>query len=142
MKRRFSALFLALMLLCSLCVIPADAAPPANTATILFTHDLHSHFLPQPAAEGGESGVYARLKTAIDREREAYPAAPCSTTPGRLSQRLFPRRRPRRRSHFILVLYKRIVYNKLLKVRSHEQRSVRAPVNQGKKGRSHDPIQV
>ena len=75
MKRRFSALFLALVLLCSLCVTPADAAPPANTATILFTHDLHSHFLPQPAEDGGESGGYARLKTAIDRERETYPDA-------------------------------------------------------------------
>ena len=75
MKRRFSALILALMLLCSLCVTPADAAPPANTATILFTHDLHSHFLPQTTADGGESGGYARLKTAIDREREKYPDA-------------------------------------------------------------------
>ena len=75
MKRRFSALLLALLLICSLCVIPADAAPPANTATILFTHDLHSHFLPQPAEDGGESGGYARLKTAIDREREKNPDA-------------------------------------------------------------------
>ena len=75
MKRRFSTLLLALVLICSLCVIPADAAPPANTATILFTHDLHSHFLPQPAEDGGESGGYARLKTAIDREREKCPDA-------------------------------------------------------------------
>ena len=75
MKRRFSALILALMLLCSLCVTPADAAPPANTATSLFTHDLHSHFLPQAAEDGGESGGYARLKTAIDREREKNPDA-------------------------------------------------------------------
>lgn len=75
MKRRFSALLLALLLICSLCVIPADAAPPANTATILFTHDLHSHFLPQAAEDGGESGGYARLKTAIDREREKNPDA-------------------------------------------------------------------
>ena len=75
MKRRFSALLLALLLICSLCVIPADAAPPADTATILFTHDLHSHFLPQPAEDGGESGGYARLKTAIDRERATYPDA-------------------------------------------------------------------
>ena len=75
MKRRISALLAALVLLCSLCVIPADAAPPANTATILFTHDLHSHFLPQPAEDGGESGGYARLKTAIDRARATYPDA-------------------------------------------------------------------
>ena len=75
MKRRFSALFLALMLLCSLCVTTADAAPPANTATILFTHDLHSHFLPQVAEDGGESGGYARLKTAIDTEKTWHPDA-------------------------------------------------------------------
>lgn len=75
MKRRLSALFLALMLLCSLCVTTADAAPPANTATILFTHDLHSHFLPQVAEDGGESGGYARLKTAIDTEKTWHPDA-------------------------------------------------------------------
>ena len=75
MKRRFSALFLALMLLCSLCVTTADAAPPANRATGLFTHDLHSHFLPQVAEDGGESGGYARLKTAIDTEKTWHPDA-------------------------------------------------------------------
>lgn len=75
MKRQISALLAALVLLCSLCVTPADAAPPAMTATILFTHDLHSHFLPQPAESGGESGGYARLKTAIDAEKEKYPDA-------------------------------------------------------------------
>ena len=75
MKRRISALLLVLVLICSLSVIPADAAPPANTATILFTHDLHSHFLPQPTENGGESGGYARLKTAIDAEKEKYPDA-------------------------------------------------------------------
>ena len=75
MKRRLSTWLLACLLAVSLCAVPADANGPAYETTILFTHDLHSHFLPQPAAEGGESGGYARLKTAIDREREAYPAA-------------------------------------------------------------------
>ena len=46
-----------------------------NVTTILFTHDLHSHFLPQPTAEGGESGGYARLKTVIDGERAMNPDA-------------------------------------------------------------------
>ncbi len=77
--RRFSAFFLAL-LLAVLCVLPAGAVAEGctqetNVTTILFTHDLHSHFLPQPTAEGGESGGYARLKTAIDRERAMNPAA-------------------------------------------------------------------
>ena len=30
---------------------------------------------PQPTAEGGESGGYARLKTVIDGERAMNPAA-------------------------------------------------------------------
>lgn len=77
--RRFSAFFLAL-LLAALCVLPASAVAEgctqeSNVTTILFTHDLHSHFLPQPTAEGGESGGYARLKTVIDGERAMNPDA-------------------------------------------------------------------
>ena len=77
--RRFSAFFLA-QLLAVLCVLPVGAVAEGctqetNVTTILFTHDLHSHFLPQPTAEGGESGGYARLKTAIDGERAMNPAA-------------------------------------------------------------------
>ncbi|MCI8303392.1 MAG: bifunctional metallophosphatase/5'-nucleotidase [Lawsonibacter sp.] len=57
-------------------MLPAQAAQPERySATILFTHDLHSHFLPQADGEGGESGGYARLKTALDRERAAHPDA-------------------------------------------------------------------
>ena len=77
--RRFSAFFLAL-LLAVLCVLPAGAVAEGctqetNVTTILFTHDLHSHFLPQLTAEGGESGGYARLKTVIDGERAVNPDA-------------------------------------------------------------------
>ena len=77
--RRFSAFFLAL-LLAVLCVLPVGAVAEGctqetNVTTILFTHDLHSHFLPQSTAEGGESGGYARLKTVIDRERAVNPDA-------------------------------------------------------------------
>lgn len=72
--RRVSAFLLAVLLLCSL--LPALAAgPESHTTTVLFTHDLHSHFLPQPDGEGGESGGYARLKTALERERAAHPDA-------------------------------------------------------------------
>ena len=77
--RRFSAFFLAL-LLAVLCVLSVGAVAEGctqetNVTTILFTHDLHSHFLPQPTAEGGESGGYARLKTVIDGERAMNPDA-------------------------------------------------------------------
>ena len=77
--RRFSASFLAL-LLAALCALPVGAVAEGctqetNVTTILFTHDLHSRFLPQPTAEGGESGGYARLKTVIDGERAMNPDA-------------------------------------------------------------------
>ena len=77
--RRFSAFFLAL-LLAVLCMLPVGAVAEGctqetNVTTILFTHDLHSHFLPQSTAEGGESGGYARLKTVIDGERAMNPDA-------------------------------------------------------------------
>lgn len=75
MRRRLSAWLLACLLLVSLCTVTADANAPTYTTTILFTHDLHSHFLPQAAEDGGESGGYARLKTAIDAEKEKYPDA-------------------------------------------------------------------
>lgn len=71
--RRVSAFLLAVLLLFSM--LPALAAPTQNTTTVLFTHDLHSHFLPQADGEGGESGGYARLKTALDRERRTHPDA-------------------------------------------------------------------
>lgn len=77
--RRFSVFFLAL-LLAVLCVLPVGAVAEGctqetNVTTILFTHDLHSHFLPKSTAEGGESGGYARLKTVIDGERAMNPDA-------------------------------------------------------------------
>lgn len=77
MKHRISVLLLALFLTV-LCILPAGATEPMavlSETTILFTHDLHSHFLPQPAESGGESGGYARLKTAIDAEKAEHPDA-------------------------------------------------------------------
>ena len=52
---RISTFFLAL-LLTALCALPVGAVAEGctqetNITTILFTHDLHSHFLPQPTAE-------------------------------------------------------------------------------------------
>ena len=77
MKRRIFAWMLS-FLLAALCVLPAAATEPLavmGETTILFTHDLHSHFLAQPTEGGGESGGYARLKTVIDAEKERYPNA-------------------------------------------------------------------
>ena len=79
--RRFSAFALAL-LLAVLCAASGRGRsrrpdPGDERHNILFTHDLHSHFLPQPTAEGGESGGYARLKTVIDRENGRPIRMPC-----------------------------------------------------------------
>ncbi len=73
MIRRCLTLLLAMMLLGS--CLPGAAAAEAEEITVLFTHDLHSHFLPQTQADGGQSGGYARLKTALDRERAVHPGA-------------------------------------------------------------------
>ena len=70
---RLLSVFLALLLVVVLSAAWAEGS--AKTTTILFTHDLHSHFLPQADGEGGESGGYARLNTALNRERARYPDA-------------------------------------------------------------------
>lgn len=56
-------------------ILPAYGAEPAKQATILFTHDLHSHLLPASDGDGGEYGGYARLMTVIREQREKYPDA-------------------------------------------------------------------
>lgn len=74
--RRVSGLLMAAILLWVLLpAAGAEAAPRSWEVTVLFTHDLHSHFLPQATEDGGESGGYARLKTALDRERSRHPDA-------------------------------------------------------------------
>ncbi len=65
---------LVLCVLLSL-ALPAMADAPTFQATILFTHDLHSHLLPAADEGGGEYGGYARLMTAIRQQKEQYPDA-------------------------------------------------------------------
>ena len=75
--KRLRAAAAALLLLLCVCPLSLAAGESGGTyeTTVLFTHDLHSHFLPQSDGEGGESGGYARLKTALDQERAKYPDA-------------------------------------------------------------------
>lgn len=73
MKRVF-ALVLALLVLMG-CFAGAFAAEETREATVLFTHDLHSHFLPAVDEDGGEYGGYARLMTKIREQRELDPDA-------------------------------------------------------------------
>jgi 5'-nucleotidase/UDP-sugar diphosphatase len=78
--KRYGALIGLAVLFCFQPVFSGDAAVPADAGgklTILFTHDLHSHFLPDrvPKPGGGRitQGGYARLARLIGQEREKAP---------------------------------------------------------------------
>ena len=47
----------------------------AEEITILYTHDMHSSFLPKQGENGRSRGGYARLKTLIDGQRQEHPNA-------------------------------------------------------------------
>ena len=71
---RFLSLLLCLAVLAG-CLTGVTAAQEGTEATILFTHDLHSHLLPSRAEDGSEYGGYARLMTLIDQQRAKAPDA-------------------------------------------------------------------
>ena len=71
---RILTLVLCLVILAG-CLTGVSAAHEGHDATILFTHDLHSHFLPAADEDGGEYGGYARLMTAIRQQRSIDPNA-------------------------------------------------------------------
>lgn len=73
--RRTVCAALSAVLLCALVLVPAAAETQDRQVTILFTHDLHSHLLPASDGQGGEYGGYARLKTAIDQQKQRNPDA-------------------------------------------------------------------
>lgn len=75
--RAAAVIILVLLLLCAAlpCAVLAAGEGESHETTVLFTHDLHSHFLPQTAADGGESGGYARLATVLRQERAQHPDA-------------------------------------------------------------------
>lgn len=80
MKHIFKSALGTLLCLAMLISLSAGTAVFARdnagySSTILFTHDLHSHFLPVPDGDGGESGGYARLMTALENERKKHPDA-------------------------------------------------------------------
>lgn len=72
LKRIFAVLIAVLIMVSALITASADEN---KEVTVLFTHDLHSHFLPSKAEDGGEFGGYARLMTAINEQKEKYPDA-------------------------------------------------------------------
>ena len=68
--RRWIRLMAAAVLLCCVLLPGAWAAEgETGSATILFTHDLHSSFLPRKDGSGGTTGGYARLASALKEER-------------------------------------------------------------------------
>jgi 2',3'-cyclic-nucleotide 2'-phosphodiesterase (5'-nucleotidase family) len=78
--RRYSALIGMAILFCLLPAFSGDAVVPADAGgklTILFTHDLHSHFLsdrvPKPGGGHASQGGYARLTSLIGQERAKAP---------------------------------------------------------------------
>lgn len=70
-------------MLCCVCALvllfstaaPAFADTDDRLATVLFTHDLHSHLLPATNEEGESYGGYSRLMTAIDAQKKKFPDA-------------------------------------------------------------------
>ena len=76
MKQTFQRIFGLLLVLTLLLGIAVPAfAKTEKTATVLFTHDLHSHFLPSVKEGGGEFGGFARLMTAINEQKGLHPDA-------------------------------------------------------------------
>lgn len=73
MKIKKLCCFVLFLLIFSGCITAIAGEP--QTATIFFTHDLHSHLLPAIDESGNSYGGYARLKTIIEEQKEYYPDA-------------------------------------------------------------------
>ncbi len=76
MKIRKTACLLCIMLIFAVGLTLSVSAEDGKELRILFTHDMHDHFLPNKAEVDGKlvaTGGFSRLKTAIDQEREQYP---------------------------------------------------------------------
>ena len=71
--RMICCICMLVFLLCA--AAPAFADSGDRLATVLFTHDLHSHLLPATNEEGESYGGYSRLMTAIDAQKKKFPDA-------------------------------------------------------------------
>lgn len=70
--------FILLVFIVNFIIPVTDAQAGETQIKILFTHDLHDHLLPASVEQNGvivNSGGYARLKTAIEREKSESPDA-------------------------------------------------------------------
>ncbi len=69
----FSVLVLLCAVVCTAQIIYTEAATEGEkAATILFTHDTHSHVYPTYDSEGKGMGGYTRLSTLIKKYRKIY----------------------------------------------------------------------
>jgi len=76
LRKRILSLICCAAVLCLFTVaVFAQPTQGNNRTTVLFTHDLHSHFLPVEKEGGGTYGGYARLKNLLDEERAKAPDA-------------------------------------------------------------------
>ena len=69
------SVFAAVLVISAVMSITVSAQSANKDVTVLFTHDLHSHFLPSVDENGNEYGGYARLMTVISQQKEKYPDA-------------------------------------------------------------------
>ncbi|MDR1116781.1 MAG: bifunctional metallophosphatase/5'-nucleotidase [Oscillospiraceae bacterium] len=72
--KKLALIFAAVIILAA---VPADAAEPVTDVSVVFTHDIHSHFDPDRVSAGGEvveKGGLAGVKTIIDDLRQINPA--------------------------------------------------------------------
>ena len=72
--KRISVFATVLIVAATIC-FGASAQTEKQDVTILFTHDLHSHFLPSYDESGNSYGGYARLMTVINQQKQKYPDA-------------------------------------------------------------------
>ncbi|MBR6812870.1 MAG: metallophosphoesterase, partial [Oscillospiraceae bacterium] len=75
MKKKKVLCLLVLVILISGLLLSASAQTKSQEVTILFTHDLHSHLLPDVDQSGASFGGFARLKTLVDECKGEYPDA-------------------------------------------------------------------
>ncbi|MBQ7836656.1 MAG: bifunctional metallophosphatase/5'-nucleotidase [Clostridia bacterium] len=73
--KKFAKVFISIILTVIFMITATASSEAPTEVTILFTHDLHSHFLPAEDTDGGQYGGYARLMTVIKQQREKDPDA-------------------------------------------------------------------
>ena len=66
--KRLSALIMAFVMIAAICILPVTAEESAEEITILFTHDLHSHFLPSVDENGNDIVLWAVTEKGVKLE--------------------------------------------------------------------------